>query len=67
MNSFKLDRTAFKAQTVAEAANHSSYYKKKTWQERLAVTFYLNSIAYKFDTNEPPKMNRNLFSTKSLR
>ena len=67
MNNFKLDRTAFKPQTMAEAANHSDYYKKMTWQERLAVTSFLNSVAYQFDINHPPRMNRNLFAVKSLR
>ena len=62
-----MDRTAFKPQTIEEAANHSEYYKKMTWQERLAVTAFLNSIAYHFDLNNPPKMNRNIFAVKSLR
>ena len=67
MSNFKLDRTAFKPQTIAEAANHSDYYKKMTWQERLSITSFLNSIAYKFDINNPPRMNRNCFAVKSLR
>jgi len=35
MDRFKLDRTAFKAQTQQEAANHAAIYKKLSWQERL--------------------------------
>lgn len=66
MGIFKLDRTAFKPQTTLEAANHSDYYKKMTWQERLSITSFLNSIAYKFDINHPPRMNRNCFAVKSL-
>ena len=67
MSNFKLDRKAFKPQTMAEAANRSDYYKKMTWQERLAISFYLNSVAYQFDFNHPPSMNRNCFAVKSLR
>ncbi|MFN5641741.1 MAG: hypothetical protein ACK4V4_06785 [Sphingobacteriales bacterium] len=66
MNSFKLDRTAFKGQTLNEAANHAEHYKKLTWQERLKVAEYLNSVAYNFDMNNPPKMDRTRFSTKSF-
>ena len=66
MINFKLDRTAFKPQTLADAANHKIYYQNLTWQERLSITFYLNSIAYKFDVNNPPKMNRNFFAVKTL-
>lgn len=67
MTIFKMDRSTFKAQTMAEAANHKSHYLNITWQERLSVTAFLNSVAYKFDANHPPKMNRTQFSAKSLR
>lgn len=67
MSNYKLDRTTFKPQTMAEAANHSEYYKKLTWQDRLAITAFLNSVAFRFDPNHPPRMNRNCFSVKSLR
>jgi hypothetical protein len=65
MSSYRLDRTAFKAQTAAEASNHALYYKKLTWQERLRIANYLNSIAYNFPENEPPRMDRNIFSARS--
>jgi hypothetical protein len=66
MINFKLDRTSFKPQSIVDAANHKSYYLKMTWQERLSVTYYLNSVAYNYNPNNPPKMNRNHFSAKSL-
>lgn len=66
MVNFKLDRTSFKPQTMAEAANHKAYYQKLTWQERLSITFYLNSVAYQYNVVNPPKMNRNHFEVKSL-
>jgi hypothetical protein len=66
MDFLKLDRTAFKPQTISEAANHVDYYKKMTWQERLAITAFLNSAAFNFDPNNPPRISRVQFSTKSL-
>ena len=67
MDRFKLDRTAFKGQTQKEAANHSVFYKKLSWQERLKIAEYLNSVAYNYDINNPPRMDRTKFSVKSIR
>ena len=66
MDRFKFDRTAFKAQTMKEAANHAKEYQKLSWQDRLKVAAYLNSIAFNFDINNPPRMDRTKFSTKSI-
>jgi hypothetical protein len=66
MSSYPLDRTAFKAQTAEEAAkSHAAYYKTLTWQERLRIANYLNSIAYNYPENEPPKMDKTAFSMRS--
>jgi hypothetical protein len=61
----KLDRTAFKAQT-AEAATKSQaeYYRSLTWQERLRIANYLNSVAYNYPENDPPKMDKTAFSMR---
>ncbi len=53
MASFKLDRTSFKAQTAAAAADHAAYYKNLSWQERLEVSSFLNSVAYNYPENTP--------------
>lgn len=66
MDKFKLDRTAFKAQNLKEASNHAADYIKLSWQDRLQVAAYLNSVAYNFDLKNPPKMDRTKFSAKSL-
>jgi hypothetical protein len=66
MDSFKLDRTAFKGHTLQEAGNHAEIYKKLSWQERLKIAAYLNSVAYDFDLNNPPKMDRTKFSARSI-
>ena len=64
MASYKLDRTAFKAQTAEEAADHSHYYKSLTWQERLRIANYLNSIAFDYPENDPPKIDKTMFSAR---
>ena len=66
MSSFKLDRTAFKAQTMKDPASHAIEYKKLSWQDRLMVASYLNSVAYNYDINNPPVMDRTKFSAKSF-
>ncbi|RYY37507.1 MAG: hypothetical protein EOP46_02345 [Sphingobacteriaceae bacterium] len=66
MASYRLDRTAFKAQTADEAsASHAAYYKKLTWQERLRIANYLNSVAYDYPEKNPPKVDRTKFSVRS--
>jgi len=65
MSSYRLDRTAFKAQTAGQASNHAAYYKTLTWQERLRIANYLNSIAYNYPENEPPRMDKTVFSIRS--
>jgi hypothetical protein len=65
MADYKLDRTAFKAQTVEEAADHSAYYKELSWQERLKIAAYLNSIAFNYPLNNPPKMDKTKFKVSS--
>ena len=67
MDNFKMDRTAFKGHTQQEAANHSDYYKKLSWQERLKIAAYLNSVAYNYDMNNPPRMDKTKFAVKSMR
>lgn len=66
MEKIRLDRTLFKAQTLEDADKHSDYYKKLSWQERLEVAAYLNSVAYNYDLNNPPCMDKTQFSVKSI-
>lgn len=65
MSSFRLNRQAFKAQTAEEAADHVSIYKKLSWQERLRIANYLNSIAFNFPENNPPRLDRTKFKVRS--
>jgi hypothetical protein len=65
MANYRLDRNAFKGQTLEEAANQSGYYKTLTWQERLRVTAYLNSVAFNYPENQPPRLNKTKFKARS--
>lgn len=61
MSAFRLNRFAFKAQTAEQAANHSGYYSHLSWQERLKIAAYLNSIAFNYPENQAPKLDRTKF------
>lgn len=63
MPQYRMDRTAFKAQTANES--HAIYYKTLTWQERLQIANYLNSVAYNYPVDDPPKIDRTKFSARS--
>jgi hypothetical protein len=66
MSSYCPDGTTFSTKKAAEAANsESGYYKKLTWQQRLLVANYLNSIKYNYPENEPPKLDRTAFRAYS--
>ena len=61
---YKLDRNSFKIQTAEEASSHASYWKKQTAEERLRATMYLNSVAFNFDINNPPRMDKTVHSER---
>jgi hypothetical protein len=56
------DKNNFDTKAAVKAANgNPDYYKKLTWQERLLVANYLNSIKYNYPENDPPKLDRTYF------
>ena len=59
---YRLDKTAFKAMTVQEADDYMRNYREYNWKERLRVSFYLTSLAYGFDIESPPQMDKTVFS-----
>lgn len=65
MSAYRLDRSIFKAQTGAEAANHAAYYKKLSWQERLRIATYLINIAYNYSESTPPRIDRTIFKARA--
>jgi hypothetical protein len=65
MSEYHLDRTAFKAQTAEEAVKRQAeYYRSLTWQERLRMANYLNSVAFNYPENYPPRLDRTVFSVR---
>ena len=65
MSKYKLDRNAFKAQSFEEASRHVAYYKNLTWQDRLQISAYLNSVAFKYLITQPPRMDKSKFNASS--
>ena len=61
---YKLDRNSFKILSFEEADDNARNYKNDSFQERLIAALYLTSIAYQFDINNPPKIDRTVFSMK---
>ncbi len=60
---YRLDKTVFQAMSVEEADDYMRDYRNYSWKERLKVSFFLTSLAYGFDVNNPPKMDKTIFST----
>ena len=61
---YRLDRTKFKMQTFKEADNQYVYWSSKTLVERLMASYYLISVAYDFDLNNPPRLDRSVFKMR---
>ncbi|MBY0476105.1 MAG: hypothetical protein K2Q24_00520 [Chitinophagaceae bacterium] len=59
---YRLDKTAFQAMSVEEADDYMRDYSNYSWKERLKVSHYLTSLAYGFDADHPPKMDKTIFS-----
>lgn len=59
-------RNAIEMETAAQASgNKAVYYRSLTWQERLRIANYLNSIEYNYPENDPPRMDKTIFSMRS--
>ncbi|UYZ61667.1 hypothetical protein [Hymenobacter weizhouensis] len=58
---FRLDRTAFHAGTHEQNAQYHAQQQPATPVERLRAAAYLNSIAFGYDLNNPPRLDRTTF------
>ncbi|CAL1520506.1 hypothetical protein MMC2321_04290 [Chitinophaga sp. MM2321] len=65
MDSYRFDRTAFKIKTFAES-DADNVDLSLPLRERLRQAYYLISKAYGFDVNNPPRMDKTVFSYKKL-
>ena len=61
---FRLDRTAFHAGTHEETERYHARNQPETMAERLRVVAYLNSVAFNYDLNNPPRLDRTVFSAR---
>ncbi len=67
MNEIRMDRTAFWAEKITEQMERNrEFWSKKTLEERLAAAAYLNSIAYGYPLDAPPRLDRTVFSMGKL-
>ena len=61
---FEFDRAAFEMRSSETHKPAIEYSKDMSPEERLAAAFYLNSVAYNFDINNPPAMDKTVFSMR---
>ena len=61
---FRLDHTAHNAGTHEQAAQYHATYQPATPAERLRAAAYLNSVAYGYDLNNLPRLDRTAFTTR---
>lgn len=60
----RMDRTKFKSQSLVEADHQLDFWITKSRIERLAAAAYLNSVAWGYDLENPPRMNKTVFSVR---
>lgn len=65
-NEYRLDRTAFKAQTFEEADDYQRDYTNYIFQQQFKIALYLTRTAYNFDMNNPPRMDKQLFAVEKI-
>jgi hypothetical protein len=64
MKEYRLDKTTFKIMTFEEADMMNVYESDISYRERLREAYYLTSIAFGFDLENPPKLDRTVFSSR---
>jgi len=64
MAKYRLDKSFFKAQSFQEADNQKQYWLQKNVSERLGAAWYLISCAYDFSLDNPPKLDKTVFSMR---
>ncbi|MCE7991449.1 MAG: hypothetical protein HEP71_05690 [Roseivirga sp.] len=61
---FSFDRSTFEATKAEDHKNDLDFWKQKTVLERLRAAYYLNSIAFGFDAENEPGMDRTYFQAR---
>ena len=61
---YKLDKTIVKSGTFGEAEKNSLFEKTIPIGQRLEQAWYLTCMTYDIDYTNPPKMEKNVYSTR---
>ncbi|GAA3952430.1 hypothetical protein [Hymenobacter algoricola] len=61
---FRLDRTAFHAGSHEQNAQYHATHQPTTASERLRAAAYLNSVAFGYDPDQPPRLDRTAFACR---
>jgi hypothetical protein len=61
---FRLDRSDFHAGTHDETERYHARHQPETMADRLRAVAYLNSVAFNYDLNNPPRLDRTVFSAR---
>jgi hypothetical protein len=62
MQQFRMDRTAFRINTFAEADNNVAYWRTRSETERLQAAMFLIRQAYNIAPDDPMRMDKTRFS-----
>lgn len=65
MSSYRLNRKVFRARAAHEDSGSAAYYRSVSWQERLRIAAYLNSVAFNYPEDSPPPMDKTKFKATS--
>ena len=66
MINFKLDKSAFKMQTFAEAEKSKVFDKDVSLEDRLRMAFHLTCIIHGIKEGDPLKVDRTIFSARKF-
>ena len=61
---FRLDRSFHRTYSNNETRKESENYKQMTFEEKIQVFLYLQSVAYNYKMGSPPKMDKTLHSVR---
>lgn len=60
----RLDRNSFKSYNFNTQYKEVDNYKDYTLEQKIEVFNYLQSVAYNFEINKYPKMDKTVFSSR---
>lgn len=60
----KLDRTAFKMQTAAQATDTVDYWRQQSDGDKLRAAYHLSLRAYGYDPANEPRLDRTKFTMR---